>query len=55
MEVAARNVSALKFYVRNSYTCLNTITLKKDFEPERYEISSKEKILGEDFEVKKRK
>lgn len=52
MEVAARNANALRFYVRNGYTCLNTITVRKDFTPDRYAVTSNENILGQSFEIK---
>lgn len=52
LEVAARNSNALKLYHRNGYDCLNTITIRKDFEPEKYKAISYEKILNHTFEVK---
>lgn len=53
LEVAARNMEALKLYCRNGYNCLNTITIRKDFKSDDFEVISKETILGHDLEVKK--
>lgn len=52
LEVAARNANALRLYSRNGYDCLNTITIRKDFQPEEYKTIGNEKILGHDFVVK---
>lgn len=52
MEVAARNANALRLYCRNGYNCLNTITIRKDFKPEEYIVTSEESILGHSFEIK---
>ncbi len=52
LEVAARNPEALKLYVRNGYNCLNTITIRKDFQPQEYVVTGTETILGHIFEVK---
>ena len=53
LEVAARNMEAMKLYCRNGYDCLNTITIRKDFKPDDFEVISRETILGHDLEVKK--
>ena len=52
IEAAARNRRAIRLYQRNGYTCLNTITIRKDFQPENFETISTEKIMDMDFEVK---
>lgn len=53
LEVAARNMSALKLYRKNGYDCLNSITIRKDFEPENFDVIQTEESLGYTFEVKK--
>lgn len=53
LEVAARNMEAMKLYCRNGYDCLSTITIRKDFKPDDFEVISRETILGHDLEVKK--
>ena len=55
LEVAARNMDALRLYRRNGYDCLNTITIRKDFEPENFDVLRTENLLGHEFEVKKYK
>ena len=52
MEVAARNDRALRLYCRKCYNILNTITVRKDFSPEKYRTIGHENIFGHDFEVK---
>ena len=53
LEVAARNLGAMKLYHRLGYNCLNTVTLRKDFQPENYEVIRNEDLLGYPLEVKK--
>ena len=53
LEVAARNLGAIKLYHRLGYNCLNTVTLRKDFQPENFEVIRDEEILGYPLEVKK--
>lgn len=55
IEVAARNMRALKLYYRKGYDCLNTITIRKDFKPEEYTIIKKEKLFDYEFDVKEYK
>ena len=55
IEVAARNSRALNFYVRNGYNCLNTITIRKDFRPDEYFVTSNENILEHSFEIRNKK
>ena len=55
MEVAARNMKAIRLYQRIGYNCLNTITIRKDFHPEKCETISNERIMGMDFDVKRYK
>ena len=35
IEAAARNRKAIQLYQRIGYTCLNTITVRKDFQPDK--------------------
>ena len=53
LEVAARNLRALKLYHKNGYNCLNTVTARKDFEPDNFEVIEKNNIAGFDFEIKR--
>lgn len=53
IEAAARNMKAIRLYRRIGYDCLNTVTLRKDFHPEKCETISRETIMGLDFEVKR--
>ena len=55
IEVAARNMKAIRLYQRIGYNCLNTITIRKDFQPERHEIIGNERIFEMDFDVKRNK
>ena len=52
IEVAARNRKAIRLYQKIGYSCLNTVTIRKDFRPEAYETIGKESIMGIDFDVK---
>ena len=40
-------------YLRLGYHCLNTVTLRKDFQPENFEVIRSEELLGYPLEVKK--
>lgn len=53
LEVAARNLDALRLYRRRGYDCLNTVTIRKDFHPEDFETVSKETLLGSTFAVRR--
>lgn len=55
IEAAARNQKAIKLYHRIGYDCLNTITVRKDFHPERYHSFKIEKIADLEFQVRKKK
>ena len=52
IEAAARNIKAIELYRKLGYDCLNTITVRKDFKPEKFEILREEKIFEQNFEVK---
>lgn len=53
IEAAARNQGAIRLYRKLGYDCLNTITIRKDFQPERYETVAREQIQGQAFQVRK--
>ena len=53
IEVASRNRNAIRLYHKIGYDCLNTITIRKDFNVEKQEVISKEKIFDMNFKVKK--
>ena len=53
IEVAARNARAIRLYQKAGYNCLNTITVRKDFQPEKHVTIGHESIMGMDFEVKR--
>lgn len=55
IEVAARNMKAIRLYWRIGFNCFNTITIRKDFRPETCETIGSERIMDMDFEVKKRR
>jgi hypothetical protein len=44
----------LKLYYKNGYDCLNTVTIRKDFKPEEYFVTSEE-VLGHKLVVKDHK
>ena len=52
IEASARNIRAIELYRKLGYDCLNTITVRKDFKPEKFEILREEKIFEQNFEVK---
>lgn len=55
IEAAARNTAAIRLYRRLGYDCLNTVTVRKDFRPEKYETVSTERLLNLDFEIRQQK
>lgn len=55
IEAAARNCKAIHLYHKIGYNCLNTITIRKDFHPKKYETITNEKIMNLNFDVKKDK
>ena len=52
IEVATRNLDALRLYNRLGYDTLNTITIRKDFKPDKYKKISNETINGLEFDIK---
>lgn len=55
IEAAARNAKAIRLYHKIGYDCLNTITIRKDFQPQNFETFQQESICGLDFNIKKMK
>lgn len=55
IEAAARNDRAIRLYQKIGYNCLNTITIRKDFHPERCETVGRENILNLNFEIRRRR
>ncbi|RXK17487.1 GNAT family N-acetyltransferase [Macrococcus sp. DPC7161] len=55
LEVAARNLAALKLYYELGFNCLNTLTIRKDFQDQKFDVINNENINGYTFEVKKYK
>lgn len=54
LEVAAFNFRAAKLYRRDGYDCLNTVTLRKDFQPQEYKTLRTETLFDHSFEIKQR-
>lgn len=54
LEVSARNLRALKLYHDCGYDCLNTVTLRKDFKPNEFEIIQTEVINQQNFKIKRK-
>ena len=54
IEVASRNINAIRLYHKIGYDCLNTLTIRKDFKVEKQETVGKEKIFEMDFKVKRK-
>ncbi len=52
IEVAARNTGAIRLYQKIGYNCLNTITIRKDFHPDKHQTISTETIMNMNFEIK---
>lgn len=54
IEAAARNEKAIRLYQKLGFDCLNTITIRKDFNDD-YECIKHEKIYECNFEIRKAK
>lgn len=52
IEAAARNRRAIALYRTLGYNCLNTVTVRKDFDEGRYDAVRTEKIYDLDFEIR---
>lgn len=55
IEAASRNYRAIKLYKSLGYDCLNTITVRKDFNKEDFDVISKVNIFDNEFQIKKEK
>ena len=55
IEAAARNERAISLYRKLGYNCLNTISVRKDFNEDSFKCIRKEKIYDKDFEIRKLK
>lgn len=55
IEVASRNMQAIKLYHRLGYHCLNTMTIRKDFVEEDFDVLHEEEIDGLSFEIRQKK
>lgn len=51
LEVAAWNEDAIKLYRKLGYDCLNTVTLRKDFE--EIDVYGETQLYGETFDIRK--
>lgn len=54
IEAAARNEAVIRLYRKLGFDCLNTITIRKDFINDEYDIINREKIYNLDFEIRKK-
>ena len=52
IEAAARNLRAIALYRELGYDCLNTITIRKDFDTSHLKTIQKEHIAGHEFECR---
>lgn len=55
IEAAARNEQAIRLYRSLGYNCLNSISIRKDFHPERFKGVRTESLYNEPFEIRKMK
>ena len=55
IEAAARNQDAIRLYQKVGFNCLNTVTLRHDFDESAFIVAEKESIYGLDFEIRKRR
>ena len=53
IEAAARNKGAIMLYRKLGYNCLNSITIRKDFNEDDFNIVRTEKIYDVDFQIRK--
>lgn len=55
IEAAARNQRAIALYRKLGYNCLNTITIRKDFDENAFDVLRTEKVYDLDFQIRKEK
>ncbi|MGT2683185.1 hypothetical protein [Streptococcus porci] len=53
LEVASRSLKAMKLYRELGFDCLNSITIRKDFQKENFEVIERQKISDFQFDIKK--
>ncbi|MGT2687244.1 GNAT family N-acetyltransferase [Streptococcus porcinus] len=53
LEVASRNLKAMKLYRELGFDCLNSVTIRKDFQKENFEVIESQKISDFQFDIKK--
>lgn len=53
IEAAARNEKAIRLYRNLGYDCLNSITVRKDFDTSSLVCTRKEQLYGREFEIRK--
>lgn len=52
IEAAAKNEKAIRLYHRLGFNCLNTITIRKDFNSEKFKKVKDQTLFNKDFEIK---
>lgn len=55
IEASARNEKAIRLYHHLGYSCLNTITIRKDFHPQDFNSIESTSIYNMDFDIKSKK
>ncbi|HIY58097.1 MAG TPA: GNAT family N-acetyltransferase [Candidatus Tetragenococcus pullicola] len=55
IEVAARNNKALRLYEKVGFDCLNTLTLRKDFDTSHLETIGTQKVMDASFDIRRMK
>lgn len=55
IEAAARNQGAIRLYRKLGFDCLNTVTLRHDFQESDFDVLRTEKIYDLDFEIRRGK
>ena len=53
IEAAARNEQAIRLYRRLGYDCLNTISVRKDFQLEHFTTVRTEHLYDTSFDIRK--
>lgn len=53
IEAAARNQGAIMLYRKLGYNCLNSITIRKDFQEDDFVVIRTEKIYDQEFQIRK--
>ncbi len=53
IEAAARNQGAIRLYRKLGFNCLNTVTLRHDFDESAFDVTRKEQLYDLEFEIRK--